>query len=43
MYTVNFIAFVLVPIVLFGGAVVWVFGRKRKKRFEQDARIPFRE
>ncbi|MCJ7452980.1 MAG: cbb3-type cytochrome c oxidase subunit 3 [Steroidobacteraceae bacterium] len=43
MDTVNFIAFVLVPIALLGGAVFWAFGRKRKKHFEQDARIPFRE
>ncbi len=43
MDTVNFIAFVLAPIALFGGAVIWAFGRKRKKRFEEDARIPFRE
>lgn len=30
-------------IVLFVGVVVWAFGRKRKRRFEQDARIPFEE
>jgi cbb3-type cytochrome oxidase subunit 3 len=36
MDNVNFIAFVLVPIALFGGAVVWAFGRERKKRFEGD-------
>jgi cbb3-type cytochrome oxidase subunit 3 len=28
-------------IVAFVGAVVWAFGRKRKARFEKDARIPF--
>ena len=43
MEIVDFIAFVLVPIALLGGAVVWAFGRKRKKRFEDDARIPFRK
>ena len=37
MEIVDFIAFVLVPIALLGGAVVWAFGRKRKKRFEDDA------
>lgn len=33
----------IVPIALFAGIVVWVFGPKRKKRFEKDAEIPFRE
>jgi cbb3-type cytochrome oxidase subunit 3 len=28
-------------IAVFVGIVVWVFGRKRKARFEKDARIPF--
>lgn len=43
MDTFNLIAFVFAPMVLFGGAVVWAFGRRRKKRFEEDARIPFRK
>lgn len=33
----------LALIALFVGVVIWAFGRKRKKRFEQDARIPFDE
>lgn len=36
-------AYLLVLIALFAGVVIWAFGRKRKKRFEEDARIPFRE
>jgi cytochrome c oxidase cbb3-type subunit 4 len=32
--------YVLVLIAALVGIVVWVFGRKRKARFEQDAR-PF--
>jgi cbb3-type cytochrome oxidase subunit 3 len=28
-------------IAVFVGIVVWVFARKRKARFEQDAKIPF--
>jgi cytochrome c oxidase cbb3-type subunit 4 len=28
-------------IAAFVGIVIWAFGRKRKARFEQDARIPF--
>jgi cytochrome c oxidase cbb3-type subunit IV len=30
-------------IALFVGIVVWVFARKRKARFEKDAKIPFDE
>ncbi len=37
------VAFLLVPIALFVGIVAWAFGPKRKKRFEKDAEIPFRE
>ncbi len=28
-------------IIAFIGVVIYAFGRKRKKRFEEDARIPF--
>ena len=28
-------------IVAFAGIVIWVFGRKRKARFEKDGKIPF--
>jgi cytochrome c oxidase cbb3-type subunit 4 len=28
-------------IVVFIGIVIWAFGRRRKARFERDARIPF--
>jgi cytochrome c oxidase cbb3-type subunit 4 len=31
----------LLLIVAFVGIVVWAFGRKRKARFERDAKIPF--
>lgn len=31
----------LILIVAFIAIVVWAFGRKRKARFERDARIPF--
>lgn len=30
-------------IAAFVGIVVWAFGRKRKARFEKDAKIPFDE
>jgi len=30
-------------IAAFVGVVVWAFGRKRKARFEKDARIPFED
>lgn len=31
----------LILVAAFVGIVVWAFGRKRKARFERDARIPF--
>jgi cytochrome c oxidase cbb3-type subunit 4 len=33
--------YLLVLIAAFVGIVVWVFSRKRKARFEKDAKIPF--
>jgi cytochrome c oxidase cbb3-type subunit 4 len=30
-------------VVLFIGIVAWVFGKKRKARFERDAKIPFQD
>ena len=32
--------YLLVLIAAFIGIVIWVFGRKRKARFEANARIP---
>lgn len=29
--------------VLFIGVLFWAFGKKRKKRFEKDAEIPFQD
>lgn len=43
MATWEYSAYLLVLVGLFVGVLVWAFGRKRKKRFEQDARIPFDE
>jgi hypothetical protein len=43
MDTVTYIVYPLVLIALFGGVLVWAFGRKRKKRFEEDAKMPFQE
>ena len=34
---------VLWLMILFGAVVFWAFRPKNKKRFEDDARIPFRE
>lgn len=39
----NGTIYLLILIAFFIGIVVWAFGRKRKKRFEEDARIPFRD
>jgi cytochrome c oxidase cbb3-type subunit 4 len=32
--------YLLILVAVFIGIVIWVFGRKRKARFEADARIP---
>jgi cytochrome c oxidase cbb3-type subunit 4 len=32
--------YLLILVVAFIGIVIWVFGRKRKARFEENARIP---
>jgi cytochrome c oxidase cbb3-type subunit 4 len=37
----EFTVYHLLIIVAFVGIVVWAFGRKRKARFEKDAKIPF--
>ena len=33
--------YLLILVAAFIGIVIWVYGRKRKARFEADARIPF--
>jgi cytochrome c oxidase cbb3-type subunit 4 len=33
--------YLLILVAAFIGIVIWVFGRKRRARFEADARIPF--
>jgi len=43
MDTVNYILYLLALAALFGGVLVWAFGRKRKKRFEEDGKMPFQE
>ena len=35
--------YLLILVVAFVGIVIWVFGRKRKARFEANARIPLRD
>lgn len=30
-------------IAAFIGVVIWAFGRKRKSRFDDDAKIPFKD
>jgi cytochrome c oxidase cbb3-type subunit 4 len=37
----DFTIYHLLIIAAFIGVVIWAFGRKRKKRFEKDAKIPF--
>lgn len=43
MDNVKDFVYLILLVVLFAGVVGWAFGRKRKKRFEDDAKIPFRE
>jgi cbb3-type cytochrome oxidase subunit 3 len=43
MATVDYIACLILLVALFGGVLLWAFGRKRKKCFEEDAEIPFEE
>ena len=35
--------YLVILIGLFAGIVAWAFGRKRKARFERDAKIPFQD
>jgi cytochrome c oxidase cbb3-type subunit 4 len=39
----NGTLYLLILIAVFAGIVVWAFGRKRKARFEKDAKIPFED
>ena len=39
----EYTAYLLGLIALFISVLIWAFGRKRKKRFEQDSRIPFED
>ena len=41
MNSMDMTIYLLILIAAFVGIVAWVFGRKRKARFEKDARIPF--
>lgn len=43
MDTWAYLTYLLVLIALFAGVLFWAYGRKRKKRFEQDGRIPFQD
>ena len=39
--TMDATIYLLILVIAFIGIVIWAFGRKRKARFEADARIPF--
>jgi cytochrome c oxidase cbb3-type subunit 4 len=39
--TMNLTLYHWIIIAAFIGVVIWAFGRKRKARFEKDAKIPF--
>ena len=36
----DYTIYLLILVVAFAAIVFWAFGRRRKKRFEADARIP---
>ena len=36
----EYLVYLLVLVAAFAAIVWWAFGRRRKKRFEADARIP---
>lgn len=42
-YPIDSILYLFVVIAAFAAIVVWAYGSKRKRRFENDARIPFEE
>jgi cytochrome c oxidase cbb3-type subunit 4 len=39
----EFSIYHLVALLVLAGAVFWAFGKKRKARFEEDAKIPFED
>ena len=43
LYEVARSLWVVWLMILFAGVVFWAFRPKNKKRFEDDAKIPFRE
>ena len=43
MNNIDYVIYLLLLIVLFAGVLFWAFGRKRKKRFEADGKIPFQD
>jgi cytochrome c oxidase cbb3-type subunit IV len=38
-----YLVVLVVLVVAFVGIVAWAFGRKRKARFERDAKMPFQD
>ncbi len=43
MNIIDYIIYPFLLIALFAGVLFWAFGRKRKKRFEADGKIPFED
>ena len=39
----GYLIYTVVLVALFMGVLFWAFGKKRKKRFEKDAEIPFQD
>lgn len=43
MSIIGYEAYLVILIALFIGIVWWAFGPSRKKRFERDGNIPFKD
>ena len=43
MHENAYFIYTVILVVLFIGILFWAFGKKRKRRFEKDAEIPFQD
>lgn len=43
MHVSPYFIYTAVLLAFFIGVLFWAFGKKRKKRFEKDAKIPFQD
>ncbi len=43
MHENAYFIYTVILVALFIGILFWAFGKKRKRRFEKDAKIPFQD